>query len=164
MRWSDIPISNIFLQFVVIHTVKGFSIVNEAEVDVFLEFSCIFLMIQPQAATEMIHVMRLACSFYILYKWNHADTFYVWLLSFNIMILTFIHLIVCISSLCLFILLLFSRALLYGYTTVDMDMSRCLSFQQLELFKLFIGYGCCKQCYTKPSCINLCVGCIFSVP
>ena len=31
-----------FLQFVVIHTVKGFSIVNEAEVDVFLEFSCFF--------------------------------------------------------------------------------------------------------------------------
>ena len=29
-------------QFVVIHTVKGFSIVNEAEVDVFLEFSCFF--------------------------------------------------------------------------------------------------------------------------
>ena len=29
-----------FPQFVVIHTVKGFHIVNEAEVDVFLEFSC----------------------------------------------------------------------------------------------------------------------------
>ena len=29
-------------QFVVIHTVKGFSIVNIAEVDVFLEFSCFF--------------------------------------------------------------------------------------------------------------------------
>ena len=27
-------------QFVVIHTVKGFSVVNEAEVDVFLEISC----------------------------------------------------------------------------------------------------------------------------
>ena len=27
-------------QFVVIHTVKGFSIVKEAEVDVLLEFSC----------------------------------------------------------------------------------------------------------------------------
>ena len=27
-------------QFIVIHTVKGFSIVNEAEVGVFLEFSC----------------------------------------------------------------------------------------------------------------------------
>ena len=32
---------NNFPQFAVIHTVKGFSIVNEAEVDVFLEFSCL---------------------------------------------------------------------------------------------------------------------------
>ena len=31
-----------FPQFVVIHTVKGCGIVNEAEVDVFLEFSCFF--------------------------------------------------------------------------------------------------------------------------
>ena len=31
-----------FSQFVVIHTVKGFSIVNEAEVDVSLEFFCFF--------------------------------------------------------------------------------------------------------------------------
>ena len=29
-------------QFVVIHTVKGFREVNEAEVDVFLEFPCFF--------------------------------------------------------------------------------------------------------------------------
>ena len=29
-----------FSQFVVIHTVKGFGVVNEAEVDVFLEFLC----------------------------------------------------------------------------------------------------------------------------
>ena len=31
-----------FPQFVVIHIVKGFSVVSEAEVDVFLEFSCFF--------------------------------------------------------------------------------------------------------------------------
>ena len=31
-----------FPQFIVIHTVKGFGIVNKAEVDVFLEFSCFF--------------------------------------------------------------------------------------------------------------------------
>ena len=31
-----------FPQFVVIHTVKGFSLVNKAEVDVFLELSCFF--------------------------------------------------------------------------------------------------------------------------
>ena len=29
-------------QFVVIHTVKGFNLVNEAEVDVFQELSCFF--------------------------------------------------------------------------------------------------------------------------
>ena len=31
-----------FPQFVVIHTVKGFDIVNKAEIDVFLELSCFF--------------------------------------------------------------------------------------------------------------------------
>ena len=40
VRWSVIPISLRNFQFVVIHTVKGFSVVNEA--DVFLEFSCFF--------------------------------------------------------------------------------------------------------------------------
>ena len=31
-----------FPQFVVIHIVKGFSVVNKAEVDIFLELSCFF--------------------------------------------------------------------------------------------------------------------------
>ena len=31
-----------FPQFIVIHTVKGFGIVNKAEVDIFLELSCFF--------------------------------------------------------------------------------------------------------------------------
>jgi len=31
-----------FPQFIVIHTVKGFGIVNKAKVDVFLELSCFF--------------------------------------------------------------------------------------------------------------------------
>ena len=31
-----------FPQFIVIHTVKGFSIVNKAEINVFLELSCFF--------------------------------------------------------------------------------------------------------------------------
>ena len=31
-----------FPQFIVIHTVKGFGIVNKREIDVFLEFSCFF--------------------------------------------------------------------------------------------------------------------------
>ena len=37
--WSGIPVSLRIFQFVVIHTVKVFSIVNETKVDVFLELS-----------------------------------------------------------------------------------------------------------------------------
>ena len=41
MVWYSQLLKN-FPQFVVIHTVKVFGLVNEAEVDVFLEFSCFF--------------------------------------------------------------------------------------------------------------------------
>ena len=39
--WYSSLLKN-FPQFVVIHTVKGFGIVNKAKVDVFLELSCFF--------------------------------------------------------------------------------------------------------------------------
>ena len=39
MVWYSHLLKN-FPQFVVIHTVKGFNVVNEAETDVFLELSC----------------------------------------------------------------------------------------------------------------------------
>ena len=39
VRWTGIPISLRIFQFVMIHTVKGFGVVNTAEVDVFLELS-----------------------------------------------------------------------------------------------------------------------------
>ena len=41
MVWYSHLFQN-FPQFIVIHTVKGFGIVSKAEIDVFLEFSCIF--------------------------------------------------------------------------------------------------------------------------
>ena len=41
MVWYSHPLKN-FPQSVVIHTVKGFGIVNKAEIDVFLEHSCFF--------------------------------------------------------------------------------------------------------------------------
>ena len=41
MVWYSHLFKN-FPQFVVIHTVKGFGIVNNAEIDVFLELSCFF--------------------------------------------------------------------------------------------------------------------------
>ena len=41
MVWYSHLFQN-FPQFLVIHTVKGFGVVNKTEVDVFLELSCIF--------------------------------------------------------------------------------------------------------------------------
>ena len=41
MAWYSHLFQN-FPQFVVIHTVKGFGIVNKAEIDVFLELFCFF--------------------------------------------------------------------------------------------------------------------------
>ena len=41
MVWYSHRFQN-FQQFLVIHTVKGFGIVNKAEIDVFLELSCFF--------------------------------------------------------------------------------------------------------------------------
>ena len=41
MVWDSHLLNN-FPQFIVIHTVKGFGIVNKAEIDVFLELSYFF--------------------------------------------------------------------------------------------------------------------------
>ena len=41
MVWYSYLLKN-FPQFVVIHTIKGFGIVNKAEADVFLKLSCFF--------------------------------------------------------------------------------------------------------------------------
>ena len=42
IRWSGIPISWRIFQLVVIHTIKGFGIINKVEVDTFLVFSYFF--------------------------------------------------------------------------------------------------------------------------
>ena len=41
MVWYSHLLQN-FPQFLVIHTIKGFDVVNKAEIDVFLELSCFF--------------------------------------------------------------------------------------------------------------------------
>ena len=68
MVWYSHLFQN-FPQFVVIHTVKGFGIVNKAEIDVFLEPSCFFddpadvgNLISGSSALRMVKI-----SFQILY-------------------------------------------------------------------------------------------------
>ena len=66
-----------FPQFVVIHTVKGFGIVNETEVDIFLKFSC-FLMIQ-----QMLAIWSLVPLPFLNLAWTSESSLftYCWSLS-----------------------------------------------------------------------------------
>ena len=65
MRWSGIPISLRIFLFVVIHTVKDFSAVNEEEVDVFLEFSCF-----SYDPTDVGNLISGSCAKYSLNTWK----------------------------------------------------------------------------------------------
>ena len=75
-----------FPQFVVIHKVKGFSIVNETEVDVFLEFSCFFYdltdvgnLISGSSAFSKSSLYTWKLSVHILASmWNEYNCAVVW--------------------------------------------------------------------------------------
>ena len=72
VRWSGIPNSLRILQFVVIHTDKGFSVVNEVEVDVFLEFPCFFY--------HPVYVCNLISAFSVFPK----SSLYIWKFSVHV--------------------------------------------------------------------------------
>ena len=65
MVWYSHLFQN-FPQLIVIHTVKGFGIVNKAEVDVFLEFSC--LLYDP---TDVGNLTTGSCAF-------SKSSLYIW--------------------------------------------------------------------------------------
>ena len=74
-RWSDISISlRIFPQFVVIHTVKGFGVVNKAEIYVFLDLFCFFY--------DPVDVGNLISGSFIFSK----SSLYTWRFSFHILL------------------------------------------------------------------------------
>jgi len=61
VRWSGIPISWRIFQLVVIHTVKGFGVVIEEEVDAFLEIVYVFFFYDPMDVGSLISGFS-ACS------------------------------------------------------------------------------------------------------
>ena len=73
MVWYS-SLSKSFPQFVVIPAVKGFSIVSEAEVDVFLESPCFFC--DP---TDVGSLISGACAF-------SKSNFYTWKFSVHILL------------------------------------------------------------------------------
>ena len=63
-----------FSQFVVIYTVKSFSVINEAEIDVFLEFSCFF-----DDPTDVRNLISGSSAFF-------KSSLYIWKFSVHILL------------------------------------------------------------------------------
>ena len=77
--WCSCLFKN-FLQFVVIHIVKGFSIVNEADVDVFLEFPGIYSRVIG------LRIMCINCFLFIVLGKNSASVqVYRWTMTVQAM-------------------------------------------------------------------------------
>ena len=66
---------NNFPQFTVIHTVKGLSVVSEAEVDVFLEFPCFFH--DPVDVGNLISGSPAFCIFHYIFHYIQNNIFTV---------------------------------------------------------------------------------------
>ena len=69
-----------FPQFIVIHTVKGFGIVNKAEIDVFLELSCFF-----DDPVDVGNLISGSSAFSSLNVWKFT---YCWSLAWRILSMT----------------------------------------------------------------------------
>ena len=65
MVWYSHLFKN-FPQFVVIHTVKGFGVVNKAEDNVFLEFSCLFYDPTDVGNLSLVSLTFLFFSFFFI--------------------------------------------------------------------------------------------------
>ena len=67
MVWYSHVFQN-FPQFIVIHTVKGFGIVNQAEIDIFLELSCFFYGIRSKVINWK-GVLLIGAEFKFTWRW-----------------------------------------------------------------------------------------------
>ena len=91
MVWYSHLLKN-FPQFVVIHTVKGFSVVNKAEVDVLLEFSCFYY--NPTDYTvngqQMLAIWSLVPLHFLNPVWTFGSSLfmYCWRLAWRILSIT----------------------------------------------------------------------------
>ena len=89
VRWSGFPSLKNFPQFVVIHTVKGFIIVNKAEVDVFRELSCFF-----SDPADVDNLISGSSAFSTASLNNGSSRFtYYWSLAWRILILRMNYLV-----------------------------------------------------------------------
>ena len=87
VRWSGIPISWRIFHIIVIHTVKGFGIVNKVERDVFLELSCFFFFFMAQ---QMFAIWSLIVLPFLKPSWTSGSSrfTYCWSPAWRILSIT----------------------------------------------------------------------------
>ena len=66
-----------FPQFIVIHTVKGFGIVNKAEIDIFLELSCFF-----DGPANVVYMLYILCLLFLIIFFSFHFSIYNLLVFF----------------------------------------------------------------------------------
>ena len=98
-----------FPQFVVIHTVKGFGIVNKAEVEVFLELSCFF-----GDPTDVSNVIS-GSSAFSKSSLNTGSSWFMYCWSLAWRILSMILLACEMSAICVVVWAFFGIAFLWGW-------------------------------------------------
>ena len=88
--WSSVLISWRIFQFVLIHTDKGFGIVNKAEIDVFLELSCFFHdptdvgnLVSGSSAFPKTSLNNCKFTVHVLLKPNISSTFQITLVLYH---------------------------------------------------------------------------------
>ena len=72
------PFLKNFPQFIVIDTVKGFGIVNKAEIDVFLELSCFFKDPADVGKTSLWQTSLWLCIFLTMGKFGFSCSLSPW--------------------------------------------------------------------------------------
>ena len=84
IAWYSHPFQK-FPQFIAIHTVKGFGIVNKAEIDVFFWTSLPFLMIQPMFAIRSLVPLP-----FLIQAWTSKSSqfMYCWSLAWRMLHIT----------------------------------------------------------------------------
>ena len=109
-----------------IHTVKGFGIINKAEVDVFLELSCFF---------QRVAIWSLVPLPFLNPAWTSGSSrfTYCWSLAWRILSIT----------LDIFIAIIFSYNMFHMFILSIISWKEGLSFNLILLLSLICGYPFC---------------------
>ena len=127
-----------FPQFIVIHTVKGFGIVNKAEVDVFLELSCFF-----NDPSDVANLTSYSSAFSKI-SLNILPLGYIksWLRQFAVLLVFFFFSSVPINQNCFLICFLVVNYYAIKHKLKSFELSLCPILVLVDYIRFFRSHSC----------------------